>query len=296
MKPPLDMYHFILLAAWVASGGCWPTFEAEQKLDVRKVQDLQPRGSHTTNNSTITSQTVELSRKINTTLAGFMFMLVVVTYLLLMKYTTTLSNEIILPPKFLEDNIAAILSLIWPEHFFQPQEDRDDLIFPWVLFYRSEPIQLHNRQFYAALGSHDVTEVPGLFKLRKRFMVAIKAFSPIMKSLVQVAIWNSISFWLVVVMVVNTMVYNGFISHNITRDSLIRLVLILIYAVANFGHQYRTTILLYRNFTFVLFQACWTFISRTFVFVASWKYNARGKYRSKIVWASLNLELLGTTE
>ncbi|KAF7503560.1 hypothetical protein GJ744_003633 [Endocarpon pusillum] len=115
-------------------------------------------------------------------------------------------------------------------------------------------------------------------------MVPVRVFSPVMKSLVQIAIWNSVSFWLVLVMIANTLTYNGFMSHNITTDSITRLFLVGVYAAANAGHQCRTTILLYRNFTSVLFQTCWIFICREFIFLD------RKLYKDNCKWFNSNDE------
>ncbi|KAG8163837.1 hypothetical protein KVR01_005755 [Diaporthe batatas] len=54
----------------------------------------------------------------------------------------------------------------------------------------------------------------------------IRTFSPVMRSLVQAAVWNYVSCWLVVVMVTNTVVYNGFATNNLSNDSVLRLVLV----------------------------------------------------------------------
>ena len=113
-------------------------------------------------------------------------------------------------------------------------------------------------------------------------------------------------------MFVNVLVYGGFTSKNITKDSIIRLVLVGVYAVANIGHQYHTINILYRNFSFVLFQTCWTIICRDFIFLDSRHYahfltteddDENLHYRdqlisnaSDMVWTRFNLELFGTTE
>ena len=321
------MYHLILILVLVASGGCWPMFEAEHKLNLTIARDSQPVGSSTTNSSAITIQTLTLSKEINTTLGGLVLLLTVGTYWLLVRYTTTLSNEIILPSKFLEDNMTAVLSLTWPKHFIGSQKEtlNPSYKMPWVLFYmkqscmhKSKEVLVGKSPFHEAQGSYDVKELP-TFSQPRSFMVTVKAFSPVMKSLVQIAIWNSVSFWLVLVMIVNTLVYNGLVSNNITNDSIIRLVLVSVYAVANIGHLRRTTILLYRNFTFVLFQTCWTIICKEFIFldylsyidyVTTFSEDGNCGYRhhlhkvkgastmsaSTMDWRSLNLELFGTME
>ena len=173
-------------------------------------------------------------------------------------------------------------------------------------------LQENGWRFEQLLGFDDFNEEPRTLDMGKMSMVTVKAFSPIMKSLVQIAIWNYLSLWLVLNMIVNTLVYNGFLSHGITNDSVIRLVLVGVYAVASVGHRYRTTTLLYQNFTSVLFQTCWTIICKEFVFGAYSHYRCFRVHRhsnvplhcrdypvpdsTDIVWASFDSELFGTME
>ena len=298
---PVHMHHFILLVAWVALGGCWPMSDAEFKLDLITARNSQAVGSPTTNGSTVTIQTVTLAKEINTALAILMVLLTIGTYWLLISYTPTLSNEIILPSKLLEDNIAAVLSLTWPKHHNVPlYKIEEGYPYDWVLFCKKETGQFgpspDARPFHQILGFDDFRDDVTILR-RQSHMVNVKAFSPIMKSLVQIAIWNYVSLWLVLVMIVNTLVYNGFLSHGITNDGVIRLFLVGVYAVASIGHRYRTMTLLYRNFTSVLFQACWTIICKEFVFGDRCAYRlGMIQGSSDMVWTSFDFELFGTME
>lgn len=313
----MSMYHFVLPFAWIALGGCWPLSEAEHKLDLITAQASQAVGLSTTNSSAITIQTVTLAKEINTTLAGLIVLLTIGTYWLLMIYTPTFSNEIVLPSKLLEQNISAVLSLTWPKHFLGPPDERIDYYpYPWVLFYKKANFEVKphpkERPFHQILGFGEFGEQGQIDIKRERYMVPVKAFSPAMKSLVQIAIWNYISLWLVLVMIVNTLVYNGFLTHGITNDSIIRLVLVGVYAIASIGHRYHTTILLNRNFTSVLFQTCWTIISKKFIFgdYREYKHYAMNQHHNKplgyrdqlkpdssqMFWTSFDFELFGTTE
>lgn len=282
MKFFLNMYHFIFLTVWVALKNCWFTFETDQKFDVKKIQNLQFKNSYTIKNNIILFQIVEFNKTINIILTFFMFMLIVIIYSFLIKYITTLSNEIILFSKFLKNNIIVILSLIWSNYFIKFQKNKIDqsqknenvqfqknildLFFFWIFLYRNDQILLRNRQFFFVLNFRDVQKFFDFFIFKKRFMTIIKTFSSIMKNLIQIVIWNFVNFWFVVIMIVNTLIYDGFTNHNIIKNNAIRLMLIFIYAFANFEHQYRVIILFYRNFTFVFFQTCWTFIFKMFIF------------------------------
>lgn len=284
-------------------------FEGGHKLDLR---DSPPTGTSTTNSTDITTQTVTLSKTINTSLGGLIFLLTVGTYWFLTRYTTTLSNEIILPTKFIEDNIAAVLSVTWPKFYLDSlNEPITYFPLPWVLFSMKKSMAKEltgdsdddGKKNFEALGSSEIQEQTVASQPKKSSMVTVKVFSPIMKNLVQIAIWNSLSFWLVLIMILNTLVYNGFLSNNLTNDSKIRLVLVGVYALTNLVHQYFTTTLLYRNFTLVLFQACWTILCRKFIFLNRQDYFSQlmDQDSSEIgdhsmVWRTFHFELFGTTE
>ena len=314
------MHHSILLVACVALGGCSPIFEAEHRPSLKTARNSQPGGLSTTNNSSITIQTITLSKEVNTTLAGLILLLVVGTYWLLMTYTTTMSYEIVLPSSSLQDNIAAILSRTWPKHYIGPPKaviDGRDVPDPWMLFHRLDAPGVYLTEgkvhMCSPKGVYDI-EPFGSYEPKPSFMARQRIFSPVMKGLVHIAIWNSVSFWLVLVMIIDTLVYNGFLSKNITTDSITRLLLISVYAVASFGHQLHIATLLYYNFTFVLYQTCWTIISKKFVFLDKSDYTRemlkvinprplRYEYKdhldktaSNIVWTSFNFDLFGTTE
>ncbi|CAF9915309.1 MAG: hypothetical protein HETSPECPRED_002359 [Heterodermia speciosa] len=288
--------------------------EGGNRLDLHAARDL-PLATRSTNNGTaLTPRTHVLSKEVNTTLAFVALLLTGITYWLLMKYTGKLSSQVVLPSKSLADNLTAVLSLTWPKSFRGSSEEvLHQHQVPWVLnpldstnvvMSLIEQITVHE-----AVGYNDVKE-RSFESSGKRSMVPVTAYSPVIRSLVQIAIWNSISFWLAVVMCINTLTYNGFTSHNITNDSTIRLVLVVIYAMANFGHQYGIIRLLYDNFSSALFQACWAILSKGFTFVDREKYRTieqlagnslirkmqLSSKAKKIVWTRFNLELFGTTE
>lgn len=308
-------------------------FDGHQELDPRTAQGTQNISLSTNNSTAITIQTATLCKKVNTTLTGFTFLLTAGIYWLLITYTKKLSNEIILPTKLLLDNICAILSLTWPKTFMRKNSIDRDLRFPWVLFHRdlsegkakakgsSQADSDIYEPVFRMSGFHEIKDdrasaaTPG-----RSTMLSIKAFSPAMKTLIHIAIWNSFSFWLVLITICNTVLYNGFASRNVTNDSAIRMTLVGVYA-ANFAYQFRITSLLYRNFTLILFQTCWTIICKTFTFLSSKTYydylaasrileykartleaHEKEEERRRLIadnpmdWRSLNLELFGLTE
>jgi hypothetical protein len=254
-------------------------------------------------------------------LTGFVVLLTIGTYWLLITHATPLSDRIILPSRLLEDNIAALLSATWLRAQKCTSEQYEKgLVYGLALFHK-KPI--HNvrdvdeegkvittklsESYILGLGFEDVKKQGDDHLTGTNFMASVKVSSPVMKNLVQIAIWNSVSFWLVFVMVVNTVVLNGFISGNIITESWLRLALVILYAAANVGHQYRTSILLYKNFTIVVFQACWRIVCKEFTMLSFFDYHgwssgdADRKARvsregSDVVWTSFDLDLFGAVQ
>lgn len=200
--------------------------------------------------------------------------------------------------------------MTWPKHYIGSLKEKiSHYPYDWVLFYKQ---WTGERLRHQILGFDDFKEQPTTVEMGESHVVTVKAFSPVMKSLVQIAICNYVSLWLVLVMIVNTLVNNGFLSHSITNDSILRLVLVGVYAVASIGHRYRTTTLLYRNFTSLLFQTCWTIICKKFIFGDNRTYerytmvqrhNDPKFYREHLrpdlcdmVWRGFDFELFGRME
>ena len=147
----------------------------KHKLNLITARDSQAVGSSTTNGSTITIQTVKLGKEIDTTLAGLTLLLTMGSYWLLIRYTPTLSNEIILPSKLLEDDIAAVLSLTWSKHYIGPQNEttkiNEDYPYPWVLVCKKETGQfgprIHADPFHQILDFDDLREKPTILEMGK---------------------------------------------------------------------------------------------------------------------------------
>ena len=294
----------IALTSWVVLGGCWPIIEDAHTAVPNIPRDAQVVGSTASNSSIISHRTATLSKEINTALAASIFLLTAVTYWILMAKTTALSSQVALPSESLEQNVGAMLSLVWPKTYTSVLDQRSygKLVLFHIVGPRSDLRMSANApSFVYRLAYHG--EFKGMDRPRegKPFLVNVKTFSPVMRSLVQIGVWNSISLFLVVVMVFNTLVYNGFLSNNITDDSILRLVLVTAYALANIGTQYAVAILLYRNLNFAIYQTCWTLICKMFVFLHVDEYRHYRMFLKDntghrgLVWTKFESELFGTT-
>ncbi|KAI6081866.1 hypothetical protein F4821DRAFT_248397 [Hypoxylon rubiginosum] len=307
------MYHIILLAALAVLGSCWPISEPEHVSRFNTARDSQSAGLSIPNSSVIETRTIALSREINTTLAGLIFVATLATYWLLMKYTVKLSDEIIFPSKLIEDNMAAALlsQKVWPKYVKECLETNDSETNLFLL--RQTPLARENGHLIEGVEEIERQQTRGpLYELQgygdllegrpenmktppitTNSVAPIKTFSPVIRFLVQIAIWNSVSFWIVLVMLFNTLIYNGFGSNSITNDGIIRVVFVVVYTFANFGNQVYTTILLYRNFTYAVFQGCLVLICKKFIFTAS---ELRHDDTRSRLGCSYSLELFGPAE
>jgi len=87
-----------------------------------------------------------------------------------------------------------------------------------------------------------------------------------LKSLVQLTIWGTISFWLTCLMVINTVVYNGFATGNRISDGNLRLFLVLTYAFSQLIFSCYTVRIYRKVYGYVISQACWVVLTKLFVF------------------------------
>lgn len=270
------MYYFILLFTLITSVYSWPVFEYGNGPDLNLALSSQPANS-STNNNIITDHTIKISRIVNTTLGGIAALFTLTTYFFLMRYTLVCSNEIILPARFLAHNVGGILSA-WAAENHDPSStgvaescDPGDRphnpanLGAWKMFLKS-PFPAEDRppiHMHSGVGHSDERITDDEFsddEFPEPEVLGLKTFSPTMRSLIQIAVWNSANFWIVLIVITNTLVYNGFFTNNITTDGIIRLLLVGLYAIANIVHQIRCTILLYRNFSLVISQASWTIV------------------------------------
>lgn len=284
-----DMYCFVLFVL-IPSVCSWPVLEVENGPDLNLALSSQPENS-STNRIIITEHTIQISKIMNTTLGGIAFLFTSIIYFFLMRYNLTSSNEIILPSKYLADNIGGILSSAWLADHSGPGEGRRRGPVPldkWKLLLKCPDLVERRAHVLDGMGYRDEGILKKKDEVNQPEVLGFKIFSPIMRSLIQIAIWNSASVWILLIAISNTLLYNGFFTNNITTDGIIRLSLIGSYSVANIAHYIRCNILLYRNFSFIIYQASWTVVFNDFLVLSVSK-------RSPVLVA-FNLQLLGTTE
>jgi hypothetical protein len=85
--------------------------------------------------------------------------------------------------------------------------------------------------------------------------------SPAIKNAILLAIWQWVSLWLVAIMVVNTVLYNGFETVEPNSDGWPRIVVVIIYAVIYVLHSIYIWGCFFGAYTFITMSASWTFLS-----------------------------------
>lgn len=243
-------------------------------------------------------------KTVTTGVAVTTMVLTMVTYLVMMRHASPLSHGLLLPRRWLEKNLSELISQVLVRNprqralslrsyrgkdektrFVLLQLDaldsgrsdtsRDEIRtqcpagFPpfYELKYKIAPglAEPHIGKFKTPLKGSTSTE-----NASKGPDIWINVASPVTKSLVQIAIWEFVSLWLVLGMIISTFMYNGFASFNRTGagsvDVIPRLVLVCLYATANVTHAIYAMHYFYCIMTAIGFQACWTLASKLFVF------------------------------
>ena len=92
--------------------------------------------------------------------------------------------------------------------------------------------------------------------------VWVTSGSHLTKNVVQLLVWEWVSLWLIVIMVFVTLLYNGFLTNELSSDSYPRLVVTLIYALSYFCHFWYVWTICARYFTNVAAGEAWTILER----------------------------------
>jgi hypothetical protein len=190
-----------------------------------------PAGSSSSNDTVANIVSIPSIRSIDTTLAVISVILVTLTYAALIGPGTRLSSTSKLPLASIEANIGNLLSRAWVdksdsidfENASENGED-DDAI---RLLYVGKMDNEHGR---VARGVEQCHAIPdrGL----DRPPMWLTTGSSLTKSMVQICVWEWISIWAVLGMVLATVSFNGFFTNVRGPDANPRLVVVLLYVVS----------------------------------------------------------------
>ena len=191
--------------------------------------------------------------------------LVTFTYTTLISAGGRLSSTSKLPMVSLERNIGALLSLTWPDDSAAVDADtpagntarRDAIRLLYVGKMDDDDDGSDSRR---ARGLRQCAASPEAFIPRSHLWLT--SGSPLTKDIVQMAVWEWLSVWLTVALIVTTVLYNGFTTADLTPDSWPRLTVVLIYSMAFCSHLLYVWRSCTTFFTMVGAGASWSLLNR----------------------------------
>ncbi|KAI1396651.1 hypothetical protein F4819DRAFT_122054 [Hypoxylon fuscum] len=263
----------------------------------RKIVSVTITGTSTTlvvsapNGTTGASQHPVEVKVTTTIIASLAFALTAGTYAFLVKQSAPLSNQAFIPTNMLEDNISHILEIAWPS---DTRDDAESKFRPLALVFEGAQSRLYASRDIPNTEDWKDTGISGwstLSDLTRQIMgylqfesigspierehsepYSIPAASPVIKHIVQVLIWEWVGVWLALAMIINTLLFNGFITNDKSADSILRLVLVIIYVVAILLHARYVYSKLYEVLSCLVFQATWLLLMEYFAFGEGFYY------------------------
>ncbi|KIV77692.1 hypothetical protein PV11_09475 [Exophiala sideris] len=199
-------------------------------------------------------QRMSIGIKITETLLAVISVgIVTVVYRLLIRRGTLMSTTAIYPRSAVEKNVGKLLSSSWPDYseditknrVAETQESNSNSgggSLP-VRHRDSERIRL---MYIGKMRSDDDGKLiaKGLFDSRaeprsqcSRARSWLTSGSPLTKTVVQILIWQWVTFWLVLLMVLATLIYNGFFTGQLAIDSYPRLTIVVLYTLGYLAHS-----------------------------------------------------------
>jgi hypothetical protein len=221
------------------------------------------------------------TKMVETSLAVLSVMLVTITYSVLILRGSLMSTTAIYPRRSIGQNIGNLLTLAWPRHSKEqhgvgasiPQKD-SKISSPSTtklssatsgppsirLFYLGK---MDTDEGTVARGLRDCAAKPDLSDGKPdTSRLWISSGSALTKNVVQLLVWEWVSLWLILIMLFATLLYNGFLTGELSTDSYPRLTIILIYTLAYLAHFYFVWTICGGFFTSVATGAAWSLLQR----------------------------------
>jgi hypothetical protein len=214
-------------------------------------------------------QFVPLVKGADTGLMAIALVLMAGTYYILIKYATDGVSAGKVPSAPLRENMQRLLEVTWPV-------DTDRPVREWEPTKPPKPQDRQRHLLYLGFmtGDHlDSRAIKGIKQcqakaqdpekqesLAKERLLLLQTESSAVRSCVQLALWEWVSMWLMAIAVLNTAIYNGFITGDSNPDAVLRLVVVLIYAAAFLLHSIYVWVSFCRIYTCFVLNGCWTML------------------------------------
>lgn len=219
-----------------------------------------------------------LSLKVLLTLFAVVGVAMVTTvYALLIRRGRFMSTTAMYPIKAIEANTGNLLSSAWPSSSNISQQgdfssthtkeamatglgDRERSFQDAITLFYLGKMKFDKTPARVAKGIRQCSALPLGNGVKSRLWLT--SGSPTMKCTVQLLIWEWVSLWLMLLMLVTILIYNGFFTNELNLDSYPRLVITVIYALAFFMHAYNIWRIGLAFFTKVAAGSAWSLIER----------------------------------
>jgi hypothetical protein len=239
------------------------------------------------------------ARVVQTIMAVLAVILVATVYAVLNQSGALLSGTSLYPCRPIEKNLGRILAKAWPERgedlipedqqLSSEESSLSDTIPPKPLLPESSLSADSIRLLYlgkmstedqlvrVAKGLKECMAVPKDPANRQALWLA--SGSALNRNAVQILVWEWASGWLLVIMTLSVVLWNGFCTGNIGLDSYPRLVVVLMYVCASMIHSWYVWRMTLKFFTPVAASSTWSLLERAKFVVAEtkrWRKQAPG--------------------
>jgi hypothetical protein len=227
-----------------------------------------------------------------TALALLSVTIVASVYSFLIRRGSLLSTTAMYPRRSIEDNIGSLLSEAWPDAGHETEcsktkirggfDEKSATYNTVTKIVTKNTSTTRNsipdsvKLFYLGKMTTDNQSDPAVTRVAKGVLQCatkvtgprylsplwLTSGSPITKDVVQLLVWEWASFWLILLMLNATLMYNGFFTNTLSIDSYPRLTVMLIYATSYIVHAFYVWNTCSRFLTNVASGATWSLLER----------------------------------
>lgn len=184
-------------------------------------------------------------------------LLVTLVYTVLIRRGSLMATTSLYPRRPIEANIGSLLDAAWPETSSAPCHGGLDSMIRLLYIGKMDTDKSPER---VAKGRQQCQAAP--IGEENRQAVWLTSGSALAKDVVQILIWEWVSLWLVLLMVLCTLLFNGFLNREIHADSYPRLVVTMIYLAGYSVHTCYVWIVCLNFFRVVFGGAAWSLLER----------------------------------
>ena len=218
------------------------------------------------------------TKVVGTVLAAVSVMLVTVTYSVLILRGSLMSTTAIYPRRSIGRNIGNLLTLAWPRQSKEAlalgigassRPQKGSKIPSPSLTLKPPAIRL---LYLGRMGADEGLVARGLRDCAAKpdptdgqpdhSRLWISSGSALTKNIVQLLVWEWVSLWLILIMLFATLLYNGFLTNELSPDSYPRLTVVIIYVLAYIAHFTYVWTICGSFFTSVAAGASWSLLQR----------------------------------